>query len=218
MLEVIDLACTRGQRKLFSDVNFMLEPGNLLQVHGPNGSGKTSLLRIVCGLLAPEKGEVRWQGTNVRRLGEEYSTVVAYLGHRNAVKDELSPLENLRVSTGVSGAEIGKQSAARALAEVGLAGRENLATRFLSEGQRRRSALARLAISSAPLWVLDEVNASLDTGAMNLVKALIESHLNKGGMALVATHQELDFSAGAIQRIELGRDGSGEAVLLGLPL
>lgn len=218
MLEVTNLACTRGQRKLFSDINFTMEPGTLLQVHGPNGSGKTSLLRIVCGLMTPEKGEVRWQGTNIRSLGEEYSTVFTYLGHRNGVKEELSSMENLCISSGTAGAEISRGNAARALAQVGLAGRENLPVRFLSEGQRRRSALARLATSAAPLWILDEVHASLDSGAVNLVKALIERHLNKGGMTLVATHQELDLSTGSIQRIDLGSNGSGCAALLGLPL
>jgi heme exporter protein A len=218
MLEVINLACTRGQRRLFSDINFTMTPGSMLQVRGPNGSGKTSLLRIVCGLMTPEKGEVRWQGTNIRSLGEEYSTVFTYLGHRNGVKEELSSLENLRFSGGIAGVEISRGNAARALAEVGLAGRENLPVRFLSEGQRRRWALARLATSTAPLWILDEVSASLDSGAVNLVKVLIETHLNKGGMTLVATHQELDLSAGSIQRIDLGSAGSGSAALLGLPL
>jgi heme exporter protein A len=218
MLEVINLACTRGQRRLFSDINFTMTPGSMLQVRGPNGSGKTSLLRIVCGLMTPEKGEVRWQGTNIRSLGEEYSTVFTYLGHRNGVKEELSSLENLRISSGLGGAEISRANAGRALAEVGLGGRENLPVRFLSEGQRRRWALARLATSTAPLWILDEVSASLDSGAVNLVKVLIETHLNKGGMTLVATHQELDLSAGSIQRIDLDSAGSGSAALLGLPL
>jgi heme exporter protein A len=209
MLEVINLACTRGQRRLFSRLNFTLTPGSVMQVHGPNGSGKTSLLRIVCGLMAPEKGEVRWQGANIRSLGEDYSTAINYLGHRNGVKEELSSLENLRFSSGIAGSEITAQDAARALAKVGLAGRENLPTRSLSEGQRRRAALARLTTCHTPLWILDEVHASLDSGAVDLVKTLIETHLSEGGMALVATHLELNLSAGSFQRLDLGTPETG---------
>lgn len=206
MLEVINLACTLGQRKLFSGINFTLQPGGLLQVHGANGTGKTSLLRIVCGLLTPEDGTVRWQGKDIRSLGEEYAEAFTYVGHRNGVKEELSSLENLRFQLGIDGADISREVAASALAQVGLAGRENLAARFLSEGQRRRSALARLTVSGKKLWILDEVQASLDANALDLVRSLIEKHLNAGGMALVATHQELKFSATSSQRLVLGRN------------
>jgi len=120
MLEVKNLGCVRGERRLFSNVNFSLSPGNWLQLMGPNGSGKTSLLRIVCGLLAPAEGEVRWQGANIRTLGEEYFTALTYVGHRNPVKEELSSLENLRISCGLSGYEITRAEAAAALGKMGL--------------------------------------------------------------------------------------------------
>ena len=193
----------RGDRRLFRNVSFSLPPGNLLQLTGPNGSGKTSLLRIVCGLAAPESGEVRWHGAKIRTLAEEYSRSIAYIGHRVAVKEELNSLENLRISSGLAGSELTHLQAEEALARVGLAGREKLPARFLSEGQRRRSALARLINCTAALWILDEVLASLDHAAISLVESLIGDHLNKGGMAIVATHQELHISAGSLQRLEL---------------
>jgi len=203
MLEVRNLECVRGDRSLFRDLTFSLTPGTFLQLTGPNGSGKTSLLRIICGLMAPEKGEIRWQGANIRSLGEEYSTAFTYLGHRNAVKEELTALENLRISTGLSGFDLSRDQALAALGQVGLARRENLPARLLSEGQRRRSALARLITCNTTLWILDEVLASLDSAAVGLVKSLIEGHLSKGGMAIVATHQELKLSAGSFQRLAL---------------
>lgn len=203
MLEVKDLGCVRGERRLFSNVNFSLAPGNLLQLTGPNGSGKTSLLRIVCGLLSPAEGEVRWQGANIRTIGEEYFTALIYVGHRNPVKEELSSLENLRISCGLSGYQITPTEAAAALGKMGLKGRENLPARLLSEGQRRRSALARLLTCSRTVWALDEVLTSLDKTAVTLMRSLIEEHLSKGGMAIVATHQELNLAVSSFQRLEL---------------
>lgn len=181
-----------------------MTPGTFLQLTGPNGSGKTSLLRIVCGLMTPESGEVRWQGAKIRSLAEEYSQFITYIGHRNGVKEELSSLENLRISSGMTGINITSEEAHQALARVGLEGRENLPARFLSEGQRRRSGLARLITCKKKLWLLDEVLASLDQAAVRLIESVIGEHLSKGGMAIVATHQELHISAGSFQRLELG--------------
>lgn len=217
ILEVNSLTCVRGERLLFSGVNFALRPGGFIQLTGPNGSGKTSLLRIVCGLLTPERGEIRWQGAQIRSLGEEYSRMITYLGHRNAVKEELDSLENLRISSGLAGRELTHSQAQQALARVGLAGRENLPARFLSEGQRRRSAVARLITCNTALWLLDEVLASLDHAATALIEAIIGEHLGKGGMAIVATHQELHIAADSFQRIELEPVAPGSAAPLGLP-
>ena len=205
------MECVRGDRRLFRDVSFSLNPGTLLQVTGPNGCGKTSLLRIICGLASPESGEIRWQGAEIRSLAEEYSRSLTYIGHRIAVKEELNSLENLRISSGLAGCELTPDQAQAALARVGLAGREYLPARFLSEGQRRRSALARLINCSAALWVLDEVLASLDHAAVTLVESLIGEHLSKGGLAVVATHQELHVSAGSFQRLELEPAAPGGA-------
>lgn len=203
MLEVTNLSCVRGGRTLFKDLNFKVQPRTLLQVRGPNGSGKTSLLRIICGLLSPETGEVSWEGTNTRKLGDEFNAKLIYLGHRNGIKEELTSFENLRISSGLAGANIPNADAAMALGRVGLTGREHLPARFLSEGQRRRSALARLLVRTAKLWVLDEVLASLDTAAVTLVTSLLNEHLESGGLAIVATHHELATLSGSIHQLEL---------------
>jgi len=203
MLEAENLSCIRGDRELFRGLSFSLRPGTLLQVTGANGSGKTSLLRMICGLLEPAAGKIRWNGENIRSLGEEYLAALTYLGHRNGVKDELSALENLRITSGLNGIEISEQAALDILQQMGLSGRERLPARSLSEGQRRRAALARLSVCRTALWILDEVLTSLDKSAVALVRSLLESHLSGGGMALLATHQDLDLSAGSFQRIEL---------------
>ena len=193
----------RGDRRLFSGLDIAVSPGTLVQLTGPNGSGKTSLLRILCGLLPPAEGAVKWNGANIRSLGEEYFTAVTYLGHRHGVKDELSAVENLRISNALNGVEIGNDRARSVLEQMGLAGRELLPARLLSEGQRRRVALARLLVCNTKLWLLDEVMTSLDKGAVALVRSLIEKHLTDGGIAIIATHQELGLSADLTRRLEL---------------
>ena len=193
----------RGDRRLFSNLDLSLAPGTYVQLTGPNGSGKTSLLRILCGLLAPAEGKIFWDGADIYSRREQYYTAVTYLGHRPGVKDELSALENLRIANALNGVEVSEGDARAALAQMGLSGRESLSARFLSEGQRRRVALARLLISQTRLWLLDEVLTSLDKGAVELVRSLITKHLNRGGIAIVATHQELELPAGVTKRLEL---------------
>jgi heme exporter protein A len=195
--------CVRGDRRLFSNVSFALPPGSFMQLTGPNGSGKTSLLRIIAGLMLPERGDIHWQGAKIGSLAEEYCRSITYIGHRNGVKEELTSLENLRVASGMAGAETSPEKAREALARVGLTGREHLPARFLSEGQRRRSALARLITCGTKLWLLDEVLASLDHAAGKIIESIIGEHLSKGGMAIVATHQELHISTASFQRLEL---------------
>ena len=203
MLQAIKLSCVRGTRRLFQDLNFTVVPGELVELRGPNGSGKTSLLRILCGLSSPAAGEVRWNDTNIRSLGEEYFASVAYLAHQNAVKDELTAIENLRISAGVSGNSLSKAEAQQLLDQVGLTRQQNLPARALSAGQRRRLALSRLLASRAKLWILDEVLTSLDDAAMKLSGEYISRHLMRDGMAIVATHQDLNFDTPKIQRIRI---------------
>jgi heme exporter protein A len=193
----------RGDRRLFSGLDFAVSPGTFVQLTGPNGSGKTSLLRILCGLLAPAEGEITWEGANIRSLGEEYVAQMTYVGHRHGVKEELSAVENLRISNALNGVSVSKARAFEVLGQMGLAGRELLPARLLSEGQRRRVALARLLVCNTRLWLLDEVMTSLDKRAVALVRSLIENHLAGGGIAFVATHQELELSAGLTKRLEL---------------
>ncbi len=203
MLEAINLGCVRGERRLFSNMSFSLEPGTFLKLTGSNGSGKTSLLRILCGLMPPAEGEVRWRGASIRSLREEYCSLVIYIGHAPGIKNELSAIENLRILAGLSGVELDAEQAANALAQIGLAGNETLPAAVLSQGQRRRLALARLIVCKTALWVLDEVLTSLDAAAATLVTSMIGDHLGRGGIAIVATHQDFSVSAGSFQRIEL---------------
>src|SRR2546430_16477128 len=193
MLEVLTLGCIRGDRRLFSDLSFSATAGELIELRGPNGSGKTSLLRILCGLSSPAAGQVRWNGKNIRSLGEEYFRDVAYLAHQNAVKDELSALENLRIATGVAGNPLPKAQAQEVLERIGLKDRQHLPARVLSAGQRRRLAVARLLTIKATLWILDEVLTSLDDAAVRLSREFISDHLENGGMAVVATPQDLEL-------------------------
>ncbi|HKR14361.1 MAG TPA: cytochrome c biogenesis heme-transporting ATPase CcmA [Pyrinomonadaceae bacterium] len=204
MLEVSKLGCVRGDRRLFSGLDLSLSPGTFLQVTGPNGSGKTSLLRILCGLLSPAEGDIKWQGENINSLGEDYFTAVSYMGHRHGVKDELSAIENLRISNALNGIVVTDDRAQTVLERMGLSGgRELLPARLLSEGQRRRVALARLLTCNTKLWLLDEVLTSLDKGAVALIRSLIEEHLAGGGIAIVATHQDLALTTGLSRRLEL---------------
>ncbi len=203
MLEALNLSCARGERRLFSGLNFSLRAGGALQAFGPNGCGKTSLLRIVCGLVAPVAGEVRWEGENIRSLGDEYFGAIAYVAHQTGVKDELNPIENLRIASGVAGHTLDKPEAQAILERVGLSRQRNLQARLLSAGQRRRLALSRLLALRARLWILDEPLASLDDDGAALARNLISEHLGGDGMAIIATHQEMNLSAGQMQRIEL---------------
>lgn len=194
MLEISNLACSRGDHRLFSGLSFALHPGQIMQVQGANGSGKTSLLRTLCGFLMPDEGDIMWRGKNVRELDENYYAELLYLGHLNAIKDELNALENLRILAGLSGIEIEEKDAVSALRRMGLRGRERLPVKVLSQGQRRRVALARLLVADAKLWILDEPLTALDVGAVALIQELIAEHLARQGMVIFTTHQPLQVA------------------------
>lgn len=201
MLELRDLECSRGAITLFSGISATLDAGAVLRVRGANGAGKTSLLRMACGLSLPHRGEVRWNGEPITALREEFAQNLAYLGHGAALKDDLSAAENLSVACVLGGSVTHADAIAGALAAAGLAGREHLPVRVLSQGQKRRAALARLALAdSASLWVLDEPFNALDTSAVDWLCELIAGHVNHGGMVILTSHQDLAGHLGKQQR------------------
>ena len=209
MLEAIDLECQRGDRLLFSGLSFRAEAGTCLHVAGANGAGKTSLQRILCGLLLPAAGEVRWRGAPIRKLREDYWHELAYVGHLNGVKDDLSAEENVYFAAGLAGRARTRDQARAALAQVGLAGFEDLAARKLSQGQKRRVALARLYLAQdAPLWILDEPFTALDVrGVANLAQR-IGDHLGRGGVVVLTTHQDVPVP-GRVRKLDLGAPPRG---------
>jgi heme exporter protein A len=195
-LSVSGLSCVRGERRLFSAVGFDLAAGEWLHVQGENGSGKTTLLRALVGLSPPAEGDIRWRGAQIRQLGEDYRREMLYLGHHGAVKEELTPLENLKLAAALDGRTLDDREAMAALHRFGLKGREELPVRFLSAGQKRRVLLARLVTRNALLWVLDEPFTALDVKAVDMLSALIAEHLQNGGLAILTSHQAMPMPSG----------------------
>ena len=203
MLEADNLECVRGERRLFAGLNFKLEAGELLYLQGRNGSGKTSLLRMLIGLLPPEAGEIRWRGTSIKAQGDDFRADLCYLGHLNAIKEELTPLENLLAAARLADEELSEDDVLDALEQVGLAGREDLACKYLSEGQERGATPARLATEKRPLWILDEPFVALDVVAVDWLAGIISGHLQRGGLAVMTTHQLVNIPAGTVRELRL---------------
>jgi len=191
MLAATALECVRGERTLFSGVSFALAAGAGLLVQGANGAGKTSLLRILVGLAPPAEGTVAWDGQPIRSLGEAFRREVLWCGHSNGLKDDLSALENVRAAAALAGRPIAEAEAREVLARAGVGAQAELPARSLSQGQRRRTALARLLFTRAKLWVLDEPVAALDAGGVEWLAAALDRHLAAGGLAVVTSHQPL---------------------------
>lgn len=203
MFETIDLECVRGERLLFRGLTFSVNAGTCLHIAGENGAGKTSLLRILCGLMSPTAGDVRWKGASTRTLREEFWQALAYVGHLNGVKDDLSALENVHFAAGIAGRTGSLAEAAAALSALGLGGFESSLARSLSQGQKRRVALARLFFAKdAPLWILDEPFTALDVRGVGVLTRLIGDHLERQGIVVLTTHQEVPLP-GRVQRLDL---------------
>ena len=204
MLEVTDLKAVRGERQLFEGLAFELHPGEMLYVNGPNGGGKTTLLRMLCGLAMPEEGTVLWRGQTIQHLGDEYYRELFYFGHTNALKDDMTGVENLRYTLRLSGYPATEKEIARSLEQMGLAGYEDLPTKVLSQGQKRRAALARLLLTKAVLWILDEPFTALDTAAIDMLRQTIRRHLAQNGIVVMTTHQEVTIETSVIKQIRMG--------------
>lgn len=202
MLTATGLSCVRGERRLFAGLDLSVGAGEWLHVQGENGAGKTSLLRILAGLSPAAAGEIRWQGEPIRALAEDYRRDLLFLGHHGAVKEDLTPFENLKLSAQLDGTALDDAAALKALARFGLRGREDLPVRFLSAGQKRRVLLARLAVRQAALWILDEPFTALDVKAVDMLSGLIEEHVGGGGICVLTSHQSMPLPNGRVLKIE----------------
>jgi len=205
-LEAKQLQCIRGDRELFSDLSFALESKQLMMLEGRNGSGKTTLLRTLCGLYSPDEGEVLWNGQSIKKQDEAFRRELLYLGHLNSIKADLTVLENLRINSLLAGDAVSDDALMEALDTIGLFAFEDFPTSQLSQGQKRRVALARLLISQASLWILDEPFVALDVAAVELLQKIIADHVDAGGMAIITTHQEVPLTSGALKRLRLGEN------------
>ena len=201
MLEVSELECARGDRVLFRDLGFTLAPGRLLHLQGANGSGKTTLLRALAGLSQPLRGEIRWRGTPIAQQRDAFAASLCYVGHLNALQGELNAIENLRFAARLNGHGAG--TVEHALDRLGLASHAHLPAKVLSQGQKRRLALARLLLADKPLWLLDEPFTALDAASCTRIGALLDDHLAVGGMVVMASHQALGTDAARIQILVL---------------
>ena len=195
LLEARNLSCRRGRRLLFEGLDLRLEPGSITWLRGTNGSGKTSLMRILAGLSAPAAGEVLWNGQSLRAAGRAARLGIIYIGHANALKDDLTLQESLAFLGRLAELPDASAQAERALERMGLAAQRPLAVRMLSQGQRRRGALARLALDEQPrTWILDEPYDSLDSASTLLLSGLIEAQAARGGAVLLTSHQSVSLA------------------------
>ena len=191
VLEARAIACMRGERELFSGLSLQVLPGQCLHIRGENGVGKTSLLRLLTGLTFPESGEVLWSGDSIKKEASDYHSQLLFLGHRDALKEDLSSLENLRMYAAIDGITLSEQDAFTSLWRFGLKGREDLPDNCLSAGQKKRVLMARMVTRRAQVWILDEPFNALDTHAVLELQGLIAEHLESGGLAVLTSHQPL---------------------------
>lgn len=186
-----NLACQRGDKVLFHRVNLHIQAGDFVQIEGHNGIGKTSLLRIIAGLASPLEGEVRWNSDAIIKQREAFHSDLLYLGHQSGIKQELNAWENLRFYQQITSCRQGDEILWDVLQTVGLLGREDIPAAQLSAGQQKRIALARLWLSEAPLWILDEPFNAIDKKGVAVLTALFEQHAQNGGIVILTSHQEV---------------------------
>ncbi|MGR9071895.1 MAG: cytochrome c biogenesis heme-transporting ATPase CcmA [Gammaproteobacteria bacterium] len=199
-LEAIDLACVRNDRLLFEKLSFRIEEGDALFLEGENGSGKTSLLRLLCGFRNPDSGKILWCGKNVQS-NRRFRADMAYVGHSDGVKKELTVGENLRTDRALG--LTGRYPLEQALEEVGLRYHEEVLVQSLSAGQKRRAAFARLLATDNKLWILDEPFTALDKDGIRLFERLMSDHLASGGMIVLSSHQDIASPHFGEKRIRL---------------
>jgi len=205
-LDASNLECIRDDRVLFSGLSFSARPGEVVQIEGHNGSGKTSLLRILCGLLLPSQGDVLWCGQPVERVRADFLGELSYLGHHNGIKGDLSALENLHFAATLSPRRA-ETDAHAILARFTLRGFEDVPCRTLSAGQNRRVGLARLLMTRSLLWVLDEPFSALDRKGMRDLETIFEEHVGNGGMIVLTTHQPIEMGQCKVQYLDLAELG-----------
>ena len=194
ILEARAITCVRGERELFSRLDVQVSLGECLHVRGENGVGKTSLLRLLTGLASPESGDVLWNGTPIKKDSSEYHSKLLFLGHRDALKEDLTALENLRMYAAIDGIKLADVEAFSTLWRFGLKGREDLPVNCLSAGQKKRVLMARMLTRRAQVWILDEPFNALDAQAVQELQSLIAQHLEGNGLVVLTSHQPLEIS------------------------
>ena len=202
VLKAHNLKCVKGSTELFANIQFEVESGEALVVEGSNGSGKTSLLRILCGFNYPAEGEISWNGLSIDGH-ESYQQQISYIGHASGVKLDLTVLENLVFAQRLVGSDRSETEIIEIIRAVGLFKQRKILTRKLSAGQKRRVALARLQLEERQLWVLDEPLTALDRDFVTEFEKVLEKHLNNKGMLVVTTHRELVLPATKMKQINL---------------
>ncbi len=204
MLEVSNLTAIRDERVLFENLQFEIKPGELVQIEGRNGTGKTTLLRIVTGLGDREEGIIKWKGEEVEKSRDVFHQDLLFLGHQTGVKRELTALENLRFYQSIQNNRSSDEEIFTALTQVGLAGREDVPVAQLSAGQQRRVALARLWLSKQILWILGEPLTAIDKQGVKVLESLFASHADNGGIVVLTTHQDMFSDSPKLRKIKLG--------------
>lgn len=193
ILEARAITCVRGERELFSGLNLQVFAGECLHIRGENGVGKTSLLRLLTGLSPPDEGQILWDGKSIKEDARSYRRKLLFLGHRDALKEDLTAIENLRMYAAIDGVALSEEDAFKSLRRFGLRGREDLPVNFLSAGQKKRVLMARMVSRNAQIWILDEPFNALDVRAVQELQEVISEHLASNGSVVLTSHQPLSM-------------------------